>query len=84
MLRHVDALRLRSPSLDENNVSIFDHVVLALRHHLSFRLDLIFVPKLFQYFVVEDYALDERLFKICDDEVSSRLPAKGSSTYQYE
>ena len=58
-------LCLRSASFDEDDISVLDNIVLAFRHYLSFRPDLIFVPKLFQYVVVEDYALDECLLEIC-------------------
>ena len=61
----VGSLCLRSASLDEDDISVFDNVVLAFRHDLSFRPNLILVPKLFQYVVIEDYALDERLFEVC-------------------
>lgn len=61
----IGSLCLRSASFDEDDISVFDNIVLAFRHHLSFRPDLIFVPKLFQYVVIEDYTLDERLLEIC-------------------
>lgn len=71
----VGGLCLRSASFDEDDISIFDNVVLAFRHYLSFRPDLILVPKLFQYVVIEDYALDERLLEICPASAHLILPA---------
>ena len=58
-------LRFRSPCLDEDNITIFNHIVLALGHNLACCLDRCFVPELFQDFVVVDNALDEGLLEVC-------------------
>ena len=58
-------LRFRSPCLDEDNITIFNHIVLPLGHNLACCLDRCFVPELFQDVVVVDNALDEGLLEVC-------------------
>lgn len=61
-------LGLGSASLDQQNVAILNHVVLALGHDLALCLDLGFVAELLEHVVVEHNGLDERLLKVSVDD----------------
>jgi len=62
--------RLGRTSLDQDNITVLDDVVLAFGHDLTLGLDCRFVAKLLQYFVVVDDTLDEGLFEITVDNTS--------------
>jgi hypothetical protein len=61
-------LGLGSASLDQQNVAILNHVILALGHDLALCLDLRFVAELLEHVVVEHNGLDERLLKVSVDD----------------
>lgn len=62
---------LGSTSLDEQDISILDNVLLALGHDLTSRLDGRFVAKLLQDRVVVHDDLDEGLLEISVDDTGS-------------
>ena len=64
----VTGLTLSSTSLDQDNISVFYDVVLALGHDLTSCLDGSFVSIFPEGGIVEDDALNESLLEICNDE----------------
>lgn len=72
-------LTLGGTSLEKENVTVHDDIFLALGHHLSLGLDLGFVTKLLQVFIVMDNSLDESLLKVTVNHTSS-LRGLGVST----
>lgn len=63
-------LTLGSTGLDQDNVSVFHDVVLALGHDLTGGLDGSLVSILSKGSIVEDDALNESLLEICSGNVS--------------
>ena len=61
-------LRFGSTRLDQDDIPVLDHVILALRHDLPRRLDGRLVLQFPQYIVIVDDALDERLLEIPVDD----------------
>lgn len=62
--RQIYDLTLGSTSLDEENVSVLNHVVLALGHHLALGLDFRFIAELLEGVEVVDDGLDKGLLKV--------------------
>lgn len=58
----IAGLRLSSTSLDENDISILNNIILALGHDLASCLNSGFITVLSQHTIVEDETLDESLF----------------------
>ena len=71
-------LRFRCPCLDEDNIAIFNHIVLPLGHNLTCRPDRCFISELFQNVVVVDNALDEGLLEICRTNQLAPISFRGS------
>lgn len=63
---------LRSTSLDEHDISILHHIVLALGHDLTSRLNSSLIAILPQGVVVVHNGLDEGLLKVSVNDTSSR------------
>lgn len=78
--RYVD-LALRSSSLDQKDVTIVNHVVLALGLNLSLRLNLSLAPEFLELIKVVDDGLDEGLLEITVDDTGGlrRLGAVADS-----
>ena len=64
-------LSLGSTSLDEDDVSVLDNVVLALGHNLSLGLDLGFRLQLLEEVEVVNNALDESLLEVTVNDTGS-------------
>jgi hypothetical protein len=64
-------LRLCRASLDEDDITILDNVVLALGHDLALRLDGSLITLFPQHAVVVHNDLDERLLKVTMDDTGS-------------
>ena len=67
----VRGLRLGRTSLDEDDITILDDVILTLGHDLALRLDAGFIALFPQDAVVVHYDLDEGLFKVTMDNTGS-------------
>ena len=57
-------LSFRCPSLDQDDISIFNNIILPLREHLPRSLDIVLVAVLLQHAEVIHNALNERLLEI--------------------
>lgn len=61
---------LRGTSLNQHDISILNHIVLALGHDLSSRLDSSLIAKLPKDGVIVDNGLDEGLLKVSVNDTS--------------